>query len=256
MRSNLKDVRTCRLFLSEREGKLGSGQTFHTCRHLFPDQMRRKMWFSNYHESDSSKRSDLAAGTARPLRVSDLMSDLGELQQAPARTHRPSGRAAKMSRSMVPFASLISTGLRLMSELHTLQRGPGPGPGPRATWQTRRTLRPAGRPRTPSRTRTQARNAGARPGPPVRLSHWHRIVGHGVPGTSLSGAGVPARPARGPGRAAFGPPAAAAVTAKSRAHGSISAAAAGRSDSYKYADLETTCYVKYVWYSGQGVTLS
>ena len=58
------------------------------------------------------------------------MSDLGELQQAPARTHRPSGRAAKMSRSMVPFASLISTGLRLMSELHTLQRGPGPGPGP------------------------------------------------------------------------------------------------------------------------------
>ena len=29
--------------------------------------MRRKMWFSNYHESDSSKRSDLAAGTARPL---------------------------------------------------------------------------------------------------------------------------------------------------------------------------------------------
>ena len=65
MRSNLKDVRTCRLFLSEREGKSGSGQTFHTCRHLFPDQMRRKMWFSNYHESDSSKRSDLAAGTAR-----------------------------------------------------------------------------------------------------------------------------------------------------------------------------------------------
>ena len=57
----------------------------------------------------------------------ELMSDLGELQQAPARTHRPSGRAAKMSRSMVPFASLISTGLRLMSEL---QRGPGPGPGP------------------------------------------------------------------------------------------------------------------------------
>ena len=42
------------------------------------------------------------------------------------------GRAAKMSRSMVPFASLISTGLRLMSELHTstLQRGPGSGPGP------------------------------------------------------------------------------------------------------------------------------
>ena len=38
------------------------------------------------------------------------------------------GRAAKMSRSMVPFASLISTGLRLMSELRTLQRGPGPGP--------------------------------------------------------------------------------------------------------------------------------
>ena len=172
--------------------------------------------------------------------------------------------AAKMSRSMVPFASLISTGLRLMNELRTFQRGPGPGTLGRG--QTRRTRRRAtagrsrcpgqGPPRTPSRTRTQARNAGARPGPPVRPSHWHRIVGHGVPGTSLSGAGVPARPARGPGRAAFGPPAAAAVTAKSRAHGSISAAAAGRSDSYKYADLETTCYVKYVWYSGQGVTLS
>jgi len=134
----------------------------------------------------------------------------------------------------------------LMSEL---QRGPGPAGRARAHL--------ADSP-DPSRTRTQARNAGARPGPPVRPSHWHRIVGHSVPGTSLSGAGVPARPARGPGRAAFGPPAAAAVTAKSRAHGSISAAAAGRSDSYKYADLETvaTCYVKYVWYSGQGVTLS
>ena len=31
--------------------------------------------------------------------------------------------AAKMSRSMVPFASLISTGLRLMNELRTFQRG-------------------------------------------------------------------------------------------------------------------------------------
>ena len=167
------------------------------------------------------------------------MSDLGELQQAaPARTHRPSGRAAKMSLSMVPFASLISTGLRLMSEL---QRGPGPAGRARAHL--------ADSP-DPSRTRTQARNAGARPGLPVRPSHWR------ARDQPISGAGVPARPARGPGRAAFGPPAAAAVTAKSRAHGSISAAAAGRSDSYKYADLETTCYVKYVWYSGQGVTLS
>ena len=108
-----------------------------------------------------------------------------------------------MSRSMVPFASLISTGLRLMSELHRdiaarLRTRAGPGP----TWQTRRTLRPAGRPRTPSRTRTQARNAGARPGPPVRPSHWQRVVSHCVPGTSLSEARVPARPARGPGRAA------------------------------------------------------
>ena len=173
----------------------------------------------------------------------ELMSDLGELQQAPARTHRPSGRAAKMSLSMVPFASLISTGLRLMSEL---QRGPGPGPGPLG-----RLAGPESDSDSGSKRRCPARAAGA-----AESLAPDRTVGHGVPGTSLSGAGVPARPARGPGRAAFGPPAAAAVTAKSRAHGSISAAAAGRSDSYKYADLETTCYVKYVWYSGQGVTLS
>ena len=71
--------------------------------------------------------------------------------------------AAKMSRSMVPFASLISTGLRLMKELRTFQRGPGPGTLGRG--QTRRTRRRAtagrsrcpgqGPPRTPSRTRTQ-----------------------------------------------------------------------------------------------------
>ena len=102
--------------------------------------------------------------------------------------------AAKMSRSMVPFASLISTGLRLMNELRTFQRGTGPGTLGRG--QTRRTRRRAtagrsrcpgqGPPRTPSRTRTQARNAGARPGPPVRPSHWQQVVGHCVPGTSLS----------------------------------------------------------------------
>ena len=128
--------------------------------------------------------------------------------------------AAKMSRSMVPFASLISTGLRLMNELRTFQRGPGPGTLGRG--QTRRTRRRAtagrsrcpgqGPPRTPSRTRTQARNAGARPGPPVRPSHWQQVVGHCVPGsvTSLGGPGTgTARPGLGPGG---GPPAAAAVT--------------------------------------------
>ena len=156
-----------------------------------------------------------------------------------------------MSRSMVPFASLISTGLRLMSELHTLQRGPGPGPGPLG-----RLAGPCARPVSPG----LRVGLGLRPVPGrgrrcgrLGVTGTDRIVGHGVPvpGTSLSGAGVPARPARGPDRAAFVPPAAAAVTAKSRAHGSISAAAAGRSDSYKYADLETSCYVKYFWYSGQ-----
>ena len=148
------------------------------------------------------------------------MSDLGELQQAPARTHRPSGRAAKMSRSMVPFASLISTGLRLMSELHTLQRGPGPGPGPlgRLAGPCARPVGPGLRVGLGLRLGTPVPGRGRRCG---RVTGTAGIVGHGVPGTSLREAGVPARPARGPGRAAFGPPAAAAVTAKSRAHGSI-----------------------------------
>jgi hypothetical protein len=119
------------------------------------------------------------------------MSDLGELQQAPARTHRPSGRAAKMSLSMLPFASLISraTGLRLMSEL---QRGPGPGPGPLG-----RLAGPESDSDSGSKRRCPAGAAGAA----ESLAPDRSTVGHGVPGTSLSGAGVPARPARGPGRA-------------------------------------------------------
>ena len=101
------------------------------------------------------------------------MSDLGELQQAPARTHRPSGRAAKMSLSMVPFASLISTGLRLMSEL---QRGPGPGPGPLG-----RLAGPESDSDSGSKRRCPARAAGA-----AESLAPDRTVGHGVPGTSLS----------------------------------------------------------------------
>ena len=56
---------------------------------------------------------------------------------------------------------------------------------------------------------------------------------------SLGGPGTAARPARGSGRAA-------GRLQPRRSHDSISAAAAGRSDSFKYADLETPCYVKSV----------
>ena len=133
----------------------------------------------------------------------ELMSDLGELQQAPARTHRPSGRAAKMSLSMVPFASLISTGLRLMSELHTLQRGPGPGPGPLG-----RLAGPESDSDSGSKRRCPARAAGAAESLATgrrSLRAWDQPqpVSLGGPGTGT------ARPGLGPGG---GPPAAAAVT--------------------------------------------
>ena len=157
------------------------------------------------------------------------------------------GRAAKMSRSMVPFASLISTGLRLMSELRTLQRGPGPGPLGRLAGPCARPVGPRLRVGpADSDSGSERRCPAGAAGAAESLAPDRSMVGHGVPGTSLSGAGVPARPARGPGRAAPGPPAAAAVTAKSWAHGSISAAAASRSGSYKYAALKPTCYVKCV----------
>jgi hypothetical protein len=128
------------------------------------------------------------------------MSDLGELQQAPARTHRPSGRAAKMSRSMVPFASLISTGLRLMSELHTLQRGPGPGPGPLG-----RLAGPCARPVGPG----LRVGLGLRLGTPVpgRGRRCGRVTGTGSYGRSRRARDQPqwgrgtgtARPGPGPG---------------------------------------------------------
>ena len=123
--------------------------------------------------------------------------------------------AAKMSRSMVPFASLISTGLRLMNELRTLQRGPGPGPlgslagpcarpvGPRlrvgpadsdSGSERRCPAGAAGAAESLATGRRSLRACDQPPSQPVSL---------GGPGTGT------ARPGLGPGG---GPPAAAAVT--------------------------------------------
>jgi hypothetical protein len=75
--------------------------------------------------------------------------------------------AAKMSRSMVPFASLISTGLRLMNELRTFQRGPGPGTLGRG--QTRRTRRRATAAAGPSHGARARGRPGLRVGLGLRL---------------------------------------------------------------------------------------